>query len=259
MNVRPVSAIFFSCVMSLWLGGVAAAVDEANQEKIRQGDEFDRKLQAMEALQCYLPVEKCEPKNLHVLLCIARQYRHLAADAPAIEEKRRLANLGKVYAMRAVAVDPSEAEAHLSVAICYAKMVPLLETNKDKMEASRRIKVSVDKAISLNPNLDLAWHVLGTWHQRLADLGAVKRTLASVVYGKMPDATNEDSVRCFKKAIALNPDRLIHHIELGRTYAQMGKDADAKRCLTKGLSMPNTGKDDAEVKVRGRAALAGLK
>ena len=258
MKVRSVSVYLFSCMMGLWVGGATAA-DEVNQEKIRLGDEFDKKLQALEALQCYLPVEKCEPKNLHVLLCIARQYRHLAADASGMEEKRRFANLGKVYALRAVAVDPNEAEAHLSVAICYAKMIPLLDGNKEKMEASRRIKVSVDKAIALNPNLDLAWHVLGSWHQRLADLGAVKRTLASVVYGKLPDASNEDSVRCFKKAIELNPDRLIHHVELGRTYAQMGQEADAKRCLNKGLSMPNVGKDDAEVKARGRETLASLK
>ena len=232
--------------------------EESISDRIRQGDEFDRKLQAHEALRCYLPAEKAEPKNMHVLLCIARQYRHLSADAAGADENMRLANLGKVYAMRAVAIDPNEAEAHLSVAICYAKMVPLLG-NKEKMEASRRLKVSVDKAIALDPNLDLAWHVLGCWHQRLADLGTVKRTLARVVYGALPEATNEDAVRCFQKAIALNPSRLIHHIELGRTYAQMGRDDDARRCLTKGLSMPNVGKDDAEVKQRGRETLAELK
>jgi hypothetical protein len=57
----------------------------------------------------------------------------------------------------------------------------------------------------------------------------------------------------------LNPDRLIHHIELGRTYAQMGRSDEARRCLSKGLAMPNTGKDDAEVKQRGRETLAELK
>ncbi|MFN0130198.1 MAG: tetratricopeptide repeat protein [Verrucomicrobiales bacterium] len=228
------------------------------EEQIKQGDEFDRKLQAKEALQCYLPVEKAEPKNVHVLLCIARQYRHLSADAAAAEEKIRLANLGKVYAMKAVALAPNEAEAHLSVAICYAKQIPLLASNKDKMEASRRIKASVDKALALNQDLDLAWHVLGSWHQRLSELGTVKRTVARVVYGKLPDASNDESVRCFQKAIELNPNRLIHHIELGRTYAQMGRTAEARQSLTKGLSMPNTGKDDAEAKIKGRVTLASL-
>lgn len=240
------------------LGAGAAGGEEVAVDQVRMGDEFDRKLQAQEALQCYLPVEKAEPKNVHVLLGIARQYRHLMQDCSIAEEKIRLANLGKVYAMRAVAVAPEEAEAHLSVAISYAKMVPLLG-NKEKMEASRRIKAAVDKSIALNPNQDLAWHVLGTWHQRLADLGTVKRAMARLVYGELPEATNEDSVRCFRKAIELNPDRLIHHIELGRTYAQMGRAAEARRCINQGLGMTNTGKDDPEVKQRGRETLAALK
>lgn len=235
----------------------AAVAEESVGDRIRQGDEFDRLLQAHEALRCYLPAEKEEPRNMHVLLGIARQYRHLSADAAGADEKMRLANLGRVYAMRAVAIDPNEAEAHLSVAISYAKMVPLLG-NKEKMEASRRVKISADKAIALNPNLDLAWHVLGSWNQRLADLGTVKRAIARMVYGDLPAATNEEAVRCFEKAIALNPDRLIHHIELGRTYAQMGRTEDARRCLNKGLAMPNTGKDDPEVKQRGRETLAEL-
>jgi hypothetical protein len=30
-------------------------------------------------------------------------------------------------------------------------------------------------------------------------------------------------VLCFQKAIEINPNRLMHYIELGQTYAQMGK------------------------------------
>lgn len=257
MKRHPVSPLPRAFALSFLLGATALAQDPLS-ERIRQGDAFDQQLQAQKALECYLPVEKAEPQNLHVLLGIARQYRHLSADAAGEAEKMRLAKLGQVYAMRAVAIKPDDAEAHLSVAISYAKMVPLLG-NKEKMEASRRLKIAVDKALALNPELDLAWHVLGSWNQRLADLGTVKRALARVVYGALPEASNEEAVRCFRKAIALNPDRLIHHIELGRTYAQMGRDDDARRCLNQGLAMPNVGKDDAEVKQRGRETLAGLK
>jgi hypothetical protein len=51
----------------------------------------------------------------------------------------------------------------------------------------------------------------------------------------------------------------MHQVELGRAYAQMGKIAEAKRYLTRGLSMPNTDKDDPEVKERGREVLAKLR
>ena len=48
-------------------------------------------------------------------------------------------------------------------------------------------------------------------------------------------------------------------MELGRTYAQMGEAAKARKYLTKGLAMPNTENDDPEVKLLAREALALLK
>ena len=61
------------------------------------------------------------------------------------------------------------------------------------------------------------------------------------------------------QAISLNTNRLMHYIELGRTYAQMGRDADARKFITKGLAMPETEKDDPETKDLGRQILKKLR
>jgi hypothetical protein len=50
----------------------------------------------------------------------------------------------------------------------------------------------------------------------------------------------------------------MHYIELGRIYAQMGRTQEAREYLNKGLSMPNTEKNDPETKERAREALAKL-
>jgi len=86
--------------------------------------------------------------------------------------------------------------------------------------------------ITLDPNSDLGWYILGRWYLAFADVGTVKRALARVVYGKLPPTKCEEAVRCFKEAIELNPNRLMHYIELGRTYAQMGRDAEARKFIT---------------------------
>jgi len=39
----------------------------------------------------------------------------------------------------------------------------------------------------------------------------------------------------------------------------MGRTDDARHCLKTGLSMPNTEKDDSEIKREGREALANLR
>ena len=113
--------------------------------------------------------------------------------------------------------------------------------------------------IALDPTNDLAWHVLGRWTLALAEVGTVKRAFAQVAYGTLPLAKYEDAVRCFQKAMALNPHRLMHCIELGRTYAQMGRDADARKFITQGLGMAETEKDDPETKNLGRQILKKLR
>ncbi|HYF34006.1 MAG TPA: tetratricopeptide repeat protein [Prosthecobacter sp.] len=230
---------------------------QSTDELLKQADAFDHRLRAAEALPLYQQAEKLDPKNADILVRIARQYRHLMADAGSKDEKMRLGSLALDYGRRAAALAPKNSDAQLSTAISQGKMLALLGT-KEQMQASKEIKASADKAIQLNPKNDLAWHIAGRWHRVLADISPLKRTLASIVYEKLPDATNEDAVACFQKAINLNPNRVIHYIELGRAYSQMGREDDARTSIKKGLAMPSVEKDDPEAKRLGREVLAKL-
>jgi len=242
-------ALTFSC---------AAARAESADELIKQGDVYYERLEPSEALKYYLPAEKLEPENPSLLVKIARQYRHLMSDANGEDEKLRLGNKALDYSRRAVRIAPNDAETELALAISYGKILPYVG-NKEKAESSRVIKAAAEKVIRLDPKNDLGWHVLGRWHLVLSEVSGVKRAIAQMVYGKLPPASNEDAVRCFKNAIALNPNRLMHYIELGRTYAQMDRKEDAKRFISKGLGMRDTEKDDPETKQKGRELLAKLR
>ena len=243
-------------VLALALASTGTAAESA-EELIRKGDVFYDKLQPVEALKYYLPAEELDPNNVRLLVCIARQYRHLMSDAPQKSEKLQLGKTAVDYASRAVALAPNDPEAQLALAISYGKMLPLEDT-KQQIATSRLIKIAVDKVIALDPKKDLAWQVLGRWYLGLAQVGPAKRALARVAYSPLPPAKYEDAVRCFEKAIALNPNRLMHYIELGRTYAQMGRKADARKFITKGLAMPETEKDDPETKRLGQQILKKL-
>lgn len=250
----PIRILIFAAL--LLLIGATFKAQSAN-DLMATGDVFDRTFQAEDALKCYLPAEKLEPKNVGILMRIARQYRHLMTEADTNEMKLKLGKLSLVYALRGAALAPNDSEAQLSPAITYGKMLPF-QGSKEQVAGTPLIKEAVDKALRIDPRNDVAWHVLGRWHQVLASIGTVKRTVGQLIYGKLPMSTNEEAVACFNKALEINPRRLRHYVELGRTYAQMGKNAEAKRFLEKGLSMPNEEHDDPEIKSRGREALAKL-
>lgn len=223
-------------------------------ELVARGDVHDRKFQHEQALEAYLPAEKLMPDDPALLVKIARQYALRMNDLPNDAAKVASGRTALRYAERAVVLAPNECDPHLSVAICWGKLSPFLKT-QEKVAASRKIKDSAARAVKLGPKNDYAWHLLGRWHQALANMGTATRAVAKLIYGGLPAASNDEAVACFKKAIAINPKRLIHTVELGRTYAMMGRDDEARKWIRKGLAMPNQEKDDPETKRRGQATL----
>src|SRR3954467_847930 len=230
---------------------------ESPDDLIDKGKVFDRKFQASDALMLYLSAEKVEPKNPDLLVRIARQYRYLMTDTPDTQEKLRLGHIALDYSERAAACGPKDCDAQLAPAITLGKMLPYLPT-KEQISASPRIKESVDKALAIDPHNDNAWHILGRWNRVLAEISGAKRFLAGVMYGDLPKGSYEEAERAMKKAIAINPRRLMHYIELGRIYSQMGRKDEAREMINKGLGMPDAEKDDPETKERGRETLAKL-
>src|SRR3954467_6446043 len=235
---------------------IGFAADSAD-DLIDKGKVFDRKFQANDALMLYLSAEKVEPKNPDLLVRIARQYRYLMTDASDTQEKLRLGHIALEYSERAAACGPKDCDAQLAPAITLGKMLPYL-SKKEQVAASPRIKESVDKALAIDPRNDTAWQVLGRWNRVLAEISGAKRFIAGLIYGELPKGSYEEAERAMKKAIALNPHRLMHYIELGRIYAQMGRTDEAKELINKGLGMPDAEKDDPETKERGRETLAKL-
>jgi tetratricopeptide (TPR) repeat protein len=229
----------------LFFAGVALAETAAGL--MAKGDVLDRQLKAAEALESYLPAEKLEPKNAELMVRISRQYRHLMTDASEKNEKLRLGHLALDYAQRAATLGPNDSDAQLAPAISYGKLLPLLGS-KEQVNASPKIKESVDRAIQLNSKNDTAWHILARWNRVLADINPVKRLLAGALYGGLPVTSYEAAEKAIQTAISINPNRTMHYLELGRIYAAMGRKEDAKKFLLKGTSMPNKEKDDPELK-----------
>src|SRR6476619_1898916 len=248
--------LFAVATTALLLVGVGFAAESA-AALVEKGKAFERKFQAKDALPFYLSAEKVEPKNPQLLVRIARQYRYLMTDASGNQEKLRLGHIALDYSTRAAACGPKDCDAQLAPAITLGKMLPYLPT-KEQAAASPRIKVSVDKALAIDPHNDTAWHVLGRWNRVLADVSSAKRLVAGVIYGQLPQGSYEEAEQAMKKAITLNPNRLMHYIELGRIYAQMGRTEEARKYIQKGMAMPDKEKDDPGMKEIGKQILQKL-
>lgn len=227
------------------------------EDLIKQGCICEAEVDTASALKCYKAVESIQPDNVDVLVRIARQYRHLMADASSSDEKLRFGQMALEYGQKAATLDPHNSDAQLSPAISYGKMLPLL-SSKEQVQASPKIKAGAETALRLNPKNDLAWHILGRWHRVVSEISGVKKAIGGLLFGKLPPASPQEATKCLQKAADLAPNRLIHQVELGRAYASLGDKSKARTCLQKGLAMPATEKEDFQAKQDAKAALAGL-
>jgi tetratricopeptide (TPR) repeat protein len=224
---------------------------------LAEGDAFDAKLDNVHALQSYLEAEKLGAKDANTLYRIARQYALQMNDTGSDSTQRDLGETALVYAKRAIAADPKNAKAQLSAAVCYGRLVRFV-SSKEKVEYSRLIKEHADIALTLDPTDSYAWHILGVWNYELAKMGPFMRGFVKVVYGAIPPASNEEAARLLKKAVEIAPERVSHHVELGRAYLALGMKDQARAELERGLALPDREKDDPESKKRAREALAEI-
>lgn len=228
------------------------AADMASAEA--QGDAYAAKLDSRHALESYIQAAKLGQPDAKLICNIAKEYGETMADTNNVDEKRQLGEKALEYAKRAVTQFPGDAVAQLSLAVCYGRLAPLMD-NRTKIAYSRQVKWHAEKALQLDPNNDLTYNVLGAWNYELAGLNPFLRGLAGMIYGKLPDASYDESVKYYKRALELNPNRLANHIGLGRTYVAMGRTAEGKAEIEQGLAMPDKEKDDPYTKDQGHESL----
>ena len=214
---------------------------------LQQADLLDAKQEVAAALKLLEEANTQFPNQAEILFRIAKQQSNQIFDAKADAEKKRLAALCLATAERAVVADTNSARARLSVGICLAKNFPYVD-NQTKVNYSRRLKEETERAIALDPKLDLAYHMLARWHFEVAEMNFVLRGIAKLVYGGLPKGTLEDARANYDKAISLAPKRVIHRHQLAQTLLALRKKADAIAQLQHCLTLTPADKDDAEAR-----------
>ena len=226
---------------------------EAETDFIGKGDELYDQFKNEEALQQYQLAYEADSGNCEVLWKLART--HVDVGEVADEEGQKTHYYtAEEFARKAVAVCDSSSDAHLQLAIAVGR-VALMEGGKKKVRLSREVKSEVIRALELNPNDDIAHHVLARWHREVANLSGILKAFAKILYGGLPPASNEEAIEHFKKAIEIAPDHINHHLELGITYEEIKEWESAKTEYDKVLELPVSDSDDPDHKTEAEERL----
>jgi Tfp pilus assembly protein PilF len=232
-------------------------------DHIKAGDEAYARFDDQQALEHYQEALKLEPQNYEALWKAARADVDIGdvimgTDKDAKQRRMKLYTDGTNYALKAVAVNPNDTWGHFQIAAALGKKLLMLG-KKEQIDGSKQIKAEIDKAIALDPNNDLAYHALGRWHRRMAEIGGMSRFFGGMIYGSIPKGSFEESEKNLKKAVDLKPDYVNHHLELGLTYVSLKKYDLATQEFQKAIDLPKTTSKDDVLKAQAQAELAKLK
>jgi tetratricopeptide (TPR) repeat protein len=244
--------------LSVAVGVSAARADDSAAAQLARGDQACTKLDLAGALAAYRRAHELAPENFEADWKLARALTDEATLSTDSDEQKRLCAEAERLARAAVALEPENPKGHDYLAIAVGKLA-LFEGGKRKVDLSKEVKAEAENALQLDPDDDLALHVLAIWNREMVELPWLLKTAAHLLYGKLPPASLADAVSDLEKAVKLRPDVIPHHVELGITLAAAKRWREAESELEKGLSLPTGWVTDSHYRDLARRELAKVK
>ncbi len=253
--------VLAAALAALMCVGRTAAAQTAADE-IARGDSAYAALNATAALADYQAAIKLDSTNAEALWKAAREAVDLG-EAAGFENQNHardsLYKLAEQYATRAVQANPNEAVTHFTLAKALGRTA-LSKGGKEKVSYAKQVRAEALEALKLDSLDDGAWDVMGMWNAEIMRLNGFMRFFAEKLLGGQVfgQANWNSAQRDLEHAVALQPERIVHHLDLAGVYRDRGDKAKAREEYQKVLDLPATEYNDKYYKREAKQALAKL-
>jgi tetratricopeptide (TPR) repeat protein len=230
---------------------------QPEKELVALANKYESSLNESAAYETFKKVIKVNPKNYYAQWKLSELASRIGNRKSTSAEKQQYFRDGKAFAAEAIRINPNGADGYYAMAVAMGRLA-LTQSGKEKVNSVKEIRNLLEKAIKLNPLHSRAWHVLGKWHYEVSNLNMLEKALLKIIYGGVPPASLENSIRCYEKARTLDPNFALNYLELAKAYARNDEDSKAIELLKKLPSIPNKTEDDPTIKAKGAALLKEL-
>lgn len=203
------------------------AAAQTAAEHIIMGDRDHGAMNISSALRHYQAAIQADANSAEALWRASRE----AIDLGEFDDARRdsLYQLGEHYARRAVQADPKSSVAHFALAKAIGRRALSLGA-RERVTLAGEVRQEALEALALDSTNAGALHVMGRWHANIMRLSGFSRFLARNVLGgrTFGEANWKDAAQLMERAAALEPDRIVHRLELASIYSDTGDRARAQ-------------------------------
>jgi len=197
------------------------------ESSLEQADKLELQGETESAIHVLKEADAASPDNPQIDKRLCRLYARRIQEVSDQTEKKTDANLAVELGKKAVAKLPNDAQAHIGLAAAYGQICWFVD-DKTRVEYSKGIHQEVNKGLAIDPDNDYGHLILARWNFEMATLNPVLKGIAELVYGQFPPASTQAAITHFKKAIELNPSRVIHHAEYAKALEALGEKDKAR-------------------------------
>jgi Flp pilus assembly protein TadD len=195
------------------------------------------------------------------MACAAsRRGAYRAILSGASEERLGHLREAEWWAREAMRLRPDDPEGHYHLAVSLGLQTELVGARK-KVALAVEIQNAVETVLEMNPRHAGGHHVLGRLHRGVMRLSWFTRFVAAKLLGAktLENASWEKAEYHLRTAEELQPETLVHHLELGLLFRDTGREARAEEEMKHVLDGPALLPVDGTFQDRAREVLAKLR
>jgi tetratricopeptide (TPR) repeat protein len=248
------------CIASASFVLAAPVLAQSAGAHIAAGDSAHAAMDPAAALTHYELAIAIDSVNYEALWKASRDAVDLGEGTADKNRRTNYYRAGERYARRAVAVNPNDAEAHFHLARAVGVAALSLGV-RDRVKYANEVRAEALRALELDPKHPGALHVLGMWNAEVMRLSGFERSFAKTFLGGkvFSSASWADAIRYMEEAVAVDPERLTHHLDLARIYRDRGEKAKAREHYEAVIRGRATEFNDAGYKRSAERELAGIR
>jgi len=199
--------------------------EDAIRARLDHANELAAAFALTPAAAAYEEVLDGDPTNPEALIGLSRVYNDLAREETADEAVAHLETALR-YARRLQEQAPDRPEGHFWVAATSGNLTAHRPAG-EKVRLSREVLKNAQRAVTVDPCFAPGWAALGIYDREVASLPWFVRAVAGGFMGGLPGGSLEESARKLGKAVALDPESVYDHYQLGLTYEKMKQPKEA--------------------------------
>ncbi len=232
------------------------ASGQSAREHINLGDRRHAALDAAGALGHYERAIAADATSYEAAWKASRSAMDIGS-APSAGNRGTLFATAERYARKAVALDQSDAEGHFALARALGKNA-LTQSPRGRVKYGTEVRAQALECLRRSPRHAGCMHVMGVWNAEVMKLNGFTKMIAKNLLGGrvLGSASWKEAVRYMEEAVAIDPQRIIHWLDIGEIYNSVGEPEKARSAFETVVRLPVSDVNDSHYKEQARQMLS---